>query len=174
MTEEKKKQLFPIFAFLYSKQLNPDKYGKVQSIEEWTKLIQDSPEDVQLITQEASKLSDEGWSEIETQMSQLEQPQGSSEEPQFAKKGAKLENLKKLQKHKVNKNSEPKKCTCGCTMVDKREKGGKIVSSCSCGCAASKKEEGGAINNPKETTKKLDSATKVFKIYQRMKALKIK
>lgn len=169
MTEEKKKQLFPIFAFLYSKQLNPEKYGKVQSIEEWTKLIQESPEDVELITQEASKLSDEGWSDIESQVSQE-----SSESPQFAKAGAKLNTLKKLQKHKASKSSEPKKCTCGCTMVDKKEKGGKIVSSCSCGCKAEKKEEGGAVNNPKDTVKKLDSATKVFKIYQKMKALKIK
>ncbi len=170
MTEEKKKQLFPIFAFLYSKQLNPDKYGNVQSIEEWTKLIQDNPEDAEVITQEASKLTDEGWDDIESQLSQAR----GVEATQFAKNGAKLNALKKLQKHKVEKSSSPKKCACGCDMVSKKEKGGKVVSSCSCGCSAPKKEEGGAINNSKDTKDKLDSATKVFKIYQKMKALKPK
>ena len=58
-------------------------------------------------------------------------------------------------------------------MIDKKEKGGKIVSTCSCGCKA-KMEEGGGINNPADTKKKLDSATKVFKIFQKMQMLKAK
>lgn len=59
MTEEKKQKLFPIFAFLYSKEMNPEKYGKVTSIEEWTALIQESPEDIEAITQAATQLSDD-------------------------------------------------------------------------------------------------------------------
>lgn len=58
MTEEKKKQLFPIFAFLYSKEMNPEKYGNVQSVEEWTALIQESPEDMEVISQAATNLTD--------------------------------------------------------------------------------------------------------------------
>lgn len=34
MTNEKKKELFPFFALLYSKQLNPEKYGVIEDIEE--------------------------------------------------------------------------------------------------------------------------------------------
>lgn len=59
MTEEKKKQLFPYFAYLYSQQLNPEKYGNAESIEEWTSLIQESPEDIEEITNAASGLSDD-------------------------------------------------------------------------------------------------------------------
>jgi hypothetical protein len=32
--DAKKKELFPYFAYLYSKQLNPEKYGSVASMEE--------------------------------------------------------------------------------------------------------------------------------------------
>ena len=34
MEDEKKQQLFPYFAYLYSQKLNPEKYGKVSSIED--------------------------------------------------------------------------------------------------------------------------------------------
>ena len=34
MDEEKKKELFPFFAYLYSQQMNPEKYGKVTSMDE--------------------------------------------------------------------------------------------------------------------------------------------
>ena len=124
------------------------------------------------ISEEASKLTDEDWVGIEDQFNKLQETPAEAE-VQFAKNGAKLNNLKRLQKHKSQKTAEPKKCSCGCTMIDKKEKGGKVVSTCSCGCS-NKKEEGGSINNPKDTETKLNSATKVFKIYQKMKALKIK
>lgn len=42
---------------------------------------------------------------------------------EFAKKGAKLKQLK----------SKQKRCKCGCVMESK-EKGGKLISKCSCGC----------------------------------------
>lgn len=59
MTDEKKQELFPYFAYLYSQQMNPDKYGNGKSIEEWTSLIKESPEDIDAITKAASQLSDE-------------------------------------------------------------------------------------------------------------------
>lgn len=34
MTDEKKKELFPYFAYLYSQEINPEKYGQVESIED--------------------------------------------------------------------------------------------------------------------------------------------
>ena len=37
-----------------------------------------------------------------------------------------------------------KKCSCGCDLVTKKEKGGKIVQSCACGCKP-KFENGGEI-----------------------------
>lgn len=92
------------------------------------------------------------------------------------KNGAKLNTLKKLKSMKKT----PKKCACGCDMVDKKEAGGKIVSSCSCGCKAQKKEEGGnlpvgRIKSPQEKLEVVKKApAKVRNIYERMKALKIK
>ena len=59
MTDEKKKELFPYFAYLYSQELNPDKYGNVSSAEEWTSLIQESPEDINEISAAALELTDE-------------------------------------------------------------------------------------------------------------------
>ena len=34
MTDEKKRELFPYFAYLYSQEINPEKYGQVESIED--------------------------------------------------------------------------------------------------------------------------------------------
>ena len=59
MTEERKKELFPYFAYKESQKLDPDKYGKA-SIEEWQSLIQESPEDVEKIVQAAEQMSEEG------------------------------------------------------------------------------------------------------------------
>jgi hypothetical protein len=33
MTDEKKQELFPYFAYTYSKQINPEKYGNLSSDE---------------------------------------------------------------------------------------------------------------------------------------------
>lgn len=53
----------------------------------------------------------------------------------LAKKGAKL---KKLQDFKNKSPKKTKKCSCGCDMISKKEKGGKMVEVCACGCHASK------------------------------------
>ena len=34
MEDTRKKELFPFFAYLYSQQLDPDKYGQVASMDE--------------------------------------------------------------------------------------------------------------------------------------------
>ena len=34
MTDDKKRELFPYFAYIYSQQLNPQTYGQVKSIED--------------------------------------------------------------------------------------------------------------------------------------------
>lgn len=34
MEDTRKKELFPFFAYLYSQQLDPDKYGQVSSMDE--------------------------------------------------------------------------------------------------------------------------------------------
>lgn len=34
MTDEKKQELFPYFAYIYSQKLNPEKYGSTSDIEE--------------------------------------------------------------------------------------------------------------------------------------------
>lgn len=146
MTEEKKKQLFPYFAYLYSQELNPEKYGAANSIEEWTDLIQNSPEDINEISAAASELTDEDWDQIEQQYAQA-QTEGSetatAEEIQSAKKGAKL---KKLQEFKTGgKSKKKKKCACGCEMISKKEKGGQLVDVCSCCGKTHKFQYGGVV-----------------------------
>lgn len=59
MNDEKKQELFPYFAYMYSQQLNPEKYGSTSSIEEWSNLIQQNPEDIDAITKAASEMSEE-------------------------------------------------------------------------------------------------------------------
>ena len=59
MTDDRKQELFPYFAYLYSQQIDPDKYGQTNSIEEWTTLIQENKEDIDLIAKAANELTDE-------------------------------------------------------------------------------------------------------------------
>jgi len=172
MTEQKKQELFPVFAYLFSKQLDPEKYGNVNSIEEWTKLIQNNPSDVDAISEAASKLSEEEWAGLEKQLSEDNSEPVEEEAPAFVKNGAKLNKLKTLQKFK-KVTSKPKKCSCGCDLVDKREKGGTITSECACKC--NKKENGGRLKTPQEKIDIIKQApTNVRNIYERMKALKVK
>lgn len=73
----------------------------------------------------------------------------------------------------------PKKCSCGCDMIDKKAAGGKVVSECSCKCGG-KMAEGGKTPGKREKSpqERLDlikqAPTKVRNMYERMKALKIK
>ncbi len=135
MTDDKKRELFPYFAYIYSQQLNPEKYGQVESIEDWTNLIQSNQADIEKITQAAEQLSDEEWDALDQQYT--EQSKASEDQQVIsAKKGAKLMKLKK----------GAKKCKCGCDMITAKADGGKLVSKCACGCDVKKKEKGGEIN----------------------------
>ena len=135
MTDEKKRELFPYFAYIYSQQLNPERYGQVESIEDWTNLIQSNQADIEKITQAAEQLSDEEWDALDQQYT--EQSKASEDQQVIsAKKGAKLMKLKK----------GAKKCKCGCDMITAKADGGKLVSKCACGCDVKKKEKGGEIN----------------------------
>ena len=135
MTDDKKRELFPYFAYIYSQQLNPEKYGQVESIEDWTNLIQSNQDDIEKITQAAEQLSDEEWDALDQQYT--EQSKASEDQQVIsAKKGAKLMKLKK----------GAKKCKCGCDMITAKADGGKLVSKCACGCDVKKKEKGGEIN----------------------------
>lgn len=122
---EKKKELFPYFAYLYSKELNPEKYGSVTSMEEWTNLIQNSKEDIDTITKAASELTDEDWMAV---AKQYEQAQSGTQQdvpivkPETFKKGGSMK----------------KKCSCGCDLVLSKDKGGKLTSKCACNCGGGK------------------------------------
>lgn len=153
MTEEKKKELFPFFAYLYSQQLNPEKYGATSSIEEWSQLLKENEEDINAIVQSAENLSDEEWANIEKQYSAT-QASDSAEQTMYAKKGAKLKKLSAM---------KSKKCKCGCAMITSKEEGGKLSMKCSCGCSMKKKEEGGKIEDKKEVNPKLAKLQKLKK-----------
>lgn len=135
ITDEKKKELFPFFALAYSQQLDPEKYGAVESYEEWAGLLEKSPEDVEKITAAASQLTDEQWGQIELDY----KSETESADVPTAKKGVKIDHLKKLQSYKKGKRlTKAKKCACGCDMISKKMKGGKMVLKCSCGCKGKK------------------------------------
>ena len=136
MENSRKQELFPYFAYLYSQQMNPEKYGSVNSIDEWIGLIQDSEDDAKAIAQAAEQLSDEDWISLEEKYKSA-QDKGI----EFAAKGTKLKKLK----------SSTKKCKCGCDLVTVKEKGGKVVSKCSCGCKprTKKAQKGMLIQGPK-------------------------
>ena len=134
MTDEKKRELFPYFAYIYSQEINPEKYGQVESIEDWSNLIQSNQADIEKITQAAEQMSDEDWDALDQQYT--EQSKASEDPVISAKKGAKLMKLK----------SAAKKCKCGCEMITSKAEGGKLVSKCACGCSTAKKEKGGEIN----------------------------
>ena len=134
MTDERKQELFPYFAYIYSKQINPEKYGNLSS-DEWQTSIQDSPEDIDQISQAAGQLADEDWDALDLQYSQ-EQPQ--EQQAQYAAKGAKIKKLKSM------------KCGCGCNMVTVKEEGGKMSSKCACNCGGKIKHQKGGVIKAKK------------------------
>lgn len=138
MDNTKKEELFPYFAYLYSQQLDPEKYGQAASIEEWTNLIQSNEEDINAIAAAAEEMTDEEWAQLEEQY--IAETQSAS--AQFAAKGAKLKKLKS--------GGKKKKCSCGCDIIS-RKVGGKIVERCSCGCDTKKvvkAQQGVRVNVP--------------------------
>lgn len=112
-----KEELFPYFGFLYAKQVRPDEYGQVTSVEEWASKVEKDESFLSEIQTAAEQLSEDEWVQFG------EAAEAASSEVQHAKQGAKLNRLKKL--HSAGK------CKCGCKLL-KAEKGGKLT--CSCGC----------------------------------------
>lgn len=115
-----KEILFPFFAYKTSLELDPDKYGSVSTIEEWSELINSSKEDVDTISKMAAALTEQDWETLDKEYE-------AASSVELAKKGTKLKKLRKVSK----------KCTCGCDLVTKMTKGG-VVEVCSCGCKAHK------------------------------------
>lgn len=142
MTDDRKKELFPYFAFLKAKELNPERY-KNATIENFGELIKDNQEDIDAISKMAIEADDSEWESIEKAISEV----------QLAKKGAKLVQLQKYKKGK----KAVKKCGCGCDMIDVKEEGGKISSHCSCKCGGKIKKES------KIDSKKLNYLKKIKK-----------
>ena len=114
MTEARKKELFPYFAYLFSKEMNAERYGSTESVEDWVSKIQANPKDMEAVVTAASQLTDEDWENLEQEYMKLnindydrEQEYTDDEEVEIAKKGAKL---KKLQAMKKGKKMNTKKC----------------------------------------------------------------
>lgn len=141
MTDERKQELFPYFAYMYSQQMDPDKYGNV-STDEWSNLIKDNQDDIDKITEAAGQLGDEDWDQLDKQYTDSQQ-QSQDSDLQFAAKGAKLKKLKA---------TKTAKCSCGCELITTKEEGGKISTKCACGCKnvkhiIKKKQMGGSLDN---------------------------
>ena len=141
MTDERKQELFPYFAYMYSQQMDPDKYGNV-STDEWSNLIKDNQDDIDKITEAAGQLGDEDWDQLDKQYTDSQQ-QSQDSDLQFAAKGAKLKKLKA---------TKTAKCSCGCELITTKEEGGKLSTKCACGCKnvkhiIKKKQMGGNLDN---------------------------
>ena len=108
------------------------KNPKSGSAEDISAFLADNPESADYADEYESK-SQEDLEGDEDFMKFYTQLQPGQEDATFAKKGAKLKMLK-----------QQTKCECGCA-IDKKEVGGKIVSSCACGCKTKKHEQGGVI-----------------------------
>jgi hypothetical protein len=145
MTDEEKNNLVIYVLTDKIKKSNPEKYGNLTTPEEWQDVLENDKAAVDAAGKELETMTDEDWENYEAQY------EASMNTPAYRKggilsaaKGAKLKKLRSLEK--------PKKCKCGCNMVDIKEKGGKITSVCSCRCGGkvSKKEKGGLLKEAKE------------------------
>ena len=161
VSENEKKSLFPFFAYIYSKQLDPEKYGNL-SMEQWVTTIQDNDDDIQRITEAATSLSDDEWVALKAQYNEAME----TNKIEMAAKGAKLKKLKEFKKttpnEEVNKSiANPtltakagavvkkklmpkggkKKCSCGCDMIKSKADGGKIIETCACKCGGKMKKK---------------------------------
>lgn len=81
--------------FIYKKsiELDPDKYGNLQSIEEWGDTIKSNQQDIDLILSQAKELTDADWDNLNAEYMKL-QDKSEQEQIQYAAKGARLKYLK--------------------------------------------------------------------------------
>ena len=134
MEEERFQQLLTQLVVKKAKEMWPETYNG--SEEDTIAALNRNEEDKNQIMQYIKKLGESG--ELEQELSALEQEQ---EQMPYFKEGGKLDYLQSLKKGGKMKS---KKCSCGCDLITKKEKGGKLVQSCACGCKP-KLEKGGEI-----------------------------
>jgi len=143
ITEDQKKELFPFFAYLYSQQLNPEKYGQLKPDEEWSSLISDDEDAINQITKAYTQLKDEDIIALSEQQKQyVEAQKSTTPNMQYAAKGTTIKKLQEFSKAKGGKIApKKKKCSCGCDLISTKAEGGKIVETCSCKCGGKLKKK---------------------------------
>ena len=134
MEEERFQQLLTQLVVKKAKEMKPETYNG--SEEDTIAALNKNEEDKNQIMDWIKKLGESG--ELEQELSALEQEQ---EQMPYFKEGGKLDYLQSLKKGGKMKS---KKCSCGCDLITKKEKGGKMVQNCACGCKP-KYENGGKI-----------------------------
>lgn len=139
MEEERFQQLLTQLVVKKAKEIKPEIYNGSEEdiISSLNKNVQDKNEIMKYI----QDLGESG--KLEQELSALEQEQ---EQMPYFKEGGKLDYLQFLKKGGKMKS---KKCSCGCELVTKKDKGGKMVQSCACGCKP-KLESGGKIQKLEE------------------------
>lgn len=138
MEEERFQQLLTALVVKKAKEMKPETYNG--SEEDTITALNRNEEDKNQIMNWIKKLGESG--ELEQELSALEQEQ---EQMPYFKEGGKLDYLQSLKKGGKMKS---KKCSCGCDLITKKEKGGKMIQSCACGCKP-KLENGGEIQKLK-------------------------
>lgn len=113
----------------------------------WDNFVKDPDTTMDKFLEDKSDYDGGTEQSAETTPAESETSTDDEDQAVLAKKGAKL---KKLQDFKNKAPKKTKKCSCGCDMISKKEKGGKMVEVCACGCHASKTKKhriGGKVNN---------------------------
>lgn len=132
MNLERQQKLFPYFAYNYSREKNPAKYGNLGGYEEWYNLVQQDSQMVDDMTSAATNLNVDGWDDLEKRYTSDE----NDGEIVEAKCGTKLKRIKELQALKKG----GKKCSCGCDLVLAKTEGGKVGHTRTCPCCQGKKK----------------------------------
>lgn len=65
MDDLKKQKLFPLFAYEYSKELNPERYSTTTSPDDWMRVILDYEEDMDTISEQATYVTDQEWLDLD-------------------------------------------------------------------------------------------------------------
>lgn len=135
MDEERFQQLLTALVVKKAREMNPEVYSG-EDVKNVIEKLNQNEQDKNQIMQHIKELGESG--ELEKELMEIEQ---SQEQTSYLKNGGKLNYLQSLKKGGKIKS---KKCSCGCDLVTKKEKGGKLVQSCACGCKP-KLENGGKI-----------------------------
>jgi hypothetical protein len=118
-------EIYKLMRAVYAAQLNPEKYGSVETHEQLDYLLEQNPEDKAASEQ---ALKDRGEEGLMSDAKKLYEQSIASKAS-----GGKLAYADKLKKYKKGT-----KCKCGCELVFAKEAGGKVTKKCACGCEAKK------------------------------------